>query len=190
VYGVCLLPDPSILLLLPSNLHSLCHFLTHHVQHSHTAPCFTCPPSELRVLVLMRSQLFASPGTPTDEPTDLSVGGHPTVTDDPTYIPRQDCRNDWNTVNMLHLTDWRYNLNLSSINLVSIFRCSSPPRNPVYVRCVDPSVLPFSHVTVRQLECVDVTHQHTRDQTVINVNCLTTKSTDGLINSWLISKNP
>jgi hypothetical protein len=33
--------------------------------------------------------------------------------------------------------------NLSSINLVSIFRCSSPPRNPVYVRCVDPSVLVF-----------------------------------------------
>ena len=28
--------------------------------------------------------------------------------------------------------------NLSSINLVSIFRCSSPPRNPVYARRVDP----------------------------------------------------
>ena len=34
--------------------------------------------------------------------------------------------------------------NLSSINLVSIFRCSSSPRNPVYVRLVDPSVLDFS----------------------------------------------
>jgi hypothetical protein len=34
--------------------------------------------------------------------------------------------------------------NLSSINLVSIFRCSSPPRNPVYVRRVDPSDLDFS----------------------------------------------
>ncbi len=34
--------------------------------------------------------------------------------------------------------------NLSSINLVSIFRCSSPPRNPVYVRRVDPSGLVFS----------------------------------------------
>jgi hypothetical protein len=31
--------------------------------------------------------------------------------------------------------------NLSSINLVSIFRCSSPPVNPVYPRRVDPSVL-------------------------------------------------
>ncbi len=34
--------------------------------------------------------------------------------------------------------------NLSSINLVSNFRCSSPPWNPVYVRCVDPSALAFS----------------------------------------------
>ena len=34
--------------------------------------------------------------------------------------------------------------NLSSINLVSIFRCSSPPRHPVYPRRVDPSVLAFS----------------------------------------------
>ena len=34
--------------------------------------------------------------------------------------------------------------NLSSINLVDIFRCSSPPRNPVYVRLVDPSALSFS----------------------------------------------
>jgi hypothetical protein len=32
---------------------------------------------------------------------------------------------------------------LSSVNLVSIFRCSSPPRNPVYVSRVDPPVLPF-----------------------------------------------
>ncbi len=29
----------------------------------------------------------------------------------------------------------------SSINLVSIFRCSSPPYNPVYTRRVDPSTL-------------------------------------------------
>ena len=34
--------------------------------------------------------------------------------------------------------------NLSPINLVSIFRCPSPPRNPVYTRRVDPSVLAFS----------------------------------------------
>jgi hypothetical protein len=35
--------------------------------------------------------------------------------------------------------------NLSSINLVVyIFGCSSPPHNPVYVRCVDPSALAFS----------------------------------------------
>ena len=34
--------------------------------------------------------------------------------------------------------------NLSSINLVSIFRCSSPPDNPVYLRRVDPSALSFS----------------------------------------------
>ncbi len=34
--------------------------------------------------------------------------------------------------------------NLSSINLVSIFRYSSPPRNPVYVRYVDSSPLGFS----------------------------------------------
>ncbi len=33
--------------------------------------------------------------------------------------------------------------NLSSVNLVSIFRCSSPPRNPVYPRRVDPSVIPW-----------------------------------------------
>ena len=31
--------------------------------------------------------------------------------------------------------------NLSPLNLVSIFRCSSPPRNPVYARRVDPSAL-------------------------------------------------
>jgi hypothetical protein len=30
------------------------------------------------------------------------------------------------------------------IMFVSIFRCSSPPRNPVYARCVDPSALAFS----------------------------------------------
>jgi hypothetical protein len=34
--------------------------------------------------------------------------------------------------------------NISIINLVSIFRCSSPPRNPVYTRCVFPSVVYFS----------------------------------------------
>ena len=33
---------------------------------------------------------------------------------------------------------------LSPINLVSIFRCSSSPRNPVQTRHVDPSVLTFS----------------------------------------------
>ena len=34
--------------------------------------------------------------------------------------------------------------NLSPLNLVSIFRCPSPPRNPVCVRSLDPSVLSFS----------------------------------------------
>ncbi len=34
--------------------------------------------------------------------------------------------------------------NLSFINLVSIFRCSSPTRHPVYVSRVDPSDLDFS----------------------------------------------
>jgi hypothetical protein len=34
--------------------------------------------------------------------------------------------------------------NLSSINFVSIFRCSSPPHNPVYTSRVDPSVLGFN----------------------------------------------
>jgi hypothetical protein len=34
--------------------------------------------------------------------------------------------------------------NLLFINLVSIFRCSSPPRHPVYARRVDPSSLSFS----------------------------------------------
>ncbi len=34
--------------------------------------------------------------------------------------------------------------NLSPLSLVSIFRCPSPPWNPVYVRRVDPSVLAFS----------------------------------------------
>ncbi len=34
--------------------------------------------------------------------------------------------------------------NLSSVNLVSIFRCSSSPHNPVYVRRVVQSVLVFS----------------------------------------------
>ena len=35
-------------------------------------------------------------------------------------------------------------LKIESINLVSIFRCSSPPRNLVYGRRVDPSPLDFS----------------------------------------------
>jgi hypothetical protein len=35
--------------------------------------------------------------------------------------------------------------NLSSINLDSIFGCSSPPRNPVYTRRVVPSGLLFHH---------------------------------------------
>ncbi len=34
--------------------------------------------------------------------------------------------------------------NISSINLVSIFRCSSSPNHPVYVRCVDFSDLVLS----------------------------------------------
>jgi hypothetical protein len=34
--------------------------------------------------------------------------------------------------------------NISSINLVFIFRCSSSPRNPVYVRRIDSSTLVFS----------------------------------------------
>ena len=34
--------------------------------------------------------------------------------------------------------------NLSSLNLVSIFRCPRPPCNPAYVRRLDPSVLAFS----------------------------------------------
>ncbi len=33
---------------------------------------------------------------------------------------------------------------LSPLNLVSIFRCPSPPHNLVYARRVDPSVLSFS----------------------------------------------
>jgi hypothetical protein len=34
--------------------------------------------------------------------------------------------------------------NISSMNVVFIFRCSSSTRNPVYVRCVDSSALVFS----------------------------------------------
>jgi hypothetical protein len=34
--------------------------------------------------------------------------------------------------------------NLPPLNLVSIFRCSSPPRNPVYASRIDPSALAFS----------------------------------------------
>jgi hypothetical protein len=37
----------------------------------------------------------------------------------------------------------------ASINLVSIFRCSSSPSNPVYSRCVDSSALGFSLSTHR-----------------------------------------
>jgi hypothetical protein len=33
---------------------------------------------------------------------------------------------------------------LPQVNLVSMFRCSSPPRNPVYARRVDPSALALS----------------------------------------------
>jgi hypothetical protein len=40
--------------------------------------------------------------------------------------------------------------NISSINLVSIFRCSSPPRNTVYSRRVDPSSLDFRISLYRQ----------------------------------------
>ncbi len=45
--------------------------------------------------------------------------------------------------------------NLSPINLVSIFRCSSPPINPWYVRCVDPSslVLYWGVITSKWLSC-------------------------------------
>jgi hypothetical protein len=39
--------------------------------------------------------------------------------------------------------------NLSFINLVTIFRRSSSPRNPVYTRRVDPSVLGFSLLSHR-----------------------------------------
>ncbi len=40
----------------------------------------------------------------------------------------------------------------SSINLVFIFRCSSAPSNPVYVRCVDSSDLVFSLSSYRHSE--------------------------------------
>jgi hypothetical protein len=40
--------------------------------------------------------------------------------------------------------------NILSINLVSIFRCSSPPSNPVYVSRVDPLTLVFSLSSYRQ----------------------------------------
>jgi hypothetical protein len=44
-----------------------------------------------------------------------------------------------------HPSDGPFTLsNLSDLNLVSVFRCSSPPRNPVYVRRVDPLSLAFS----------------------------------------------
>ena len=42
------------------------------------------------------------------------------------------------------LGNWPFSCNFTHINLVSIFRCSSSPDNPVYVRNVDPSVLTFS----------------------------------------------
>jgi hypothetical protein len=38
----------------------------------------------------------------------------------------------------------RHTHKFSFINLVYIFRCSSPPHNTVYVRRVDLSTLPFS----------------------------------------------
>jgi hypothetical protein len=37
---------------------------------------------------------------------------------------------------------------ISSINLVFIFRCSSPPRNPVYARRLDPSALAYSYISL------------------------------------------
>jgi hypothetical protein len=41
------------------------------------------------------------------------------------------------------IQDWEHSRQDYSINLVSIFRCSSPPINPVYVTRVDPSPLVF-----------------------------------------------
>jgi hypothetical protein len=50
----------------------------------------------------------------------------------------------YNKINKIIRTDTVTLSNLSTINLVSIFRSSSPPCNPVYPRCVDPSALAFS----------------------------------------------
>ena len=53
--------------------------------------------------------------------------------------------------------------NLSSINLVSIFRCSSPPRNLVYGRCVDPSsyLLVFHHTDTHTFSVYQFPHSVT-----------------------------
>jgi hypothetical protein len=49
----------------------------------------------------------------------------------------------------LSLSRYIINRNFSSINLVFIFRCSSSPRNPVYVKCVGPTDLDFSFSSYR-----------------------------------------
>ena len=43
-----------------------------------------------------------------------------------------------------------------SINLVSIFRCFSPPHNPVYVRRVDPSAVAFRRFVGRNMIATDL----------------------------------
>jgi hypothetical protein len=58
--------------------------------------------------------------------------------------------------------------NLSSINLVFKFRCSSSPSNPVYVRRVDPSTLacsPSSHRSLRITLSIDDTPISSRSHT-------------------------
>jgi hypothetical protein len=55
---------------------------------------------------------------------NLNIDGSPTVSQSHTHLPITIA-------------------NFSFINLVSIFRCSSPPINPVYPTCVDPSDLLF-----------------------------------------------
>ncbi len=49
---------------------------------------------------------------------------------------------------------------LSPLNLVSIFRCPSPPCNPVYLRHVDPSVLMFSLSLHRHPHTYNPFHSH------------------------------
>ncbi len=63
-------------------------------------------------------------------------------------------RQDYNTTDSFEYRRHTFNItithspitlgNLSFINLVSIFGCSSPPLNTVYVRCVDLSSLTYS----------------------------------------------